>query len=81
MPDIAPKEEVITFSEISTMLDKAMVDIVEKKKVFDKATLAVQVASSSYQDALNKAKVLRVKLNDKLNETLGSESDRIRISA
>lgn len=73
-------EKPVSFSEISGMLDKAILDIAAKKDKFDQATKTVQFASNEYQDAVNKAKVLRSKLNDELNKSLGEESDRVKFS-
>lgn len=79
MPPV--EEKTLSFSEISGMLDKAIADIAEKKKTFDKATQAVTIASNSYNDAVNTAKTLRTKLNEELNKSLGSsDQERVRNS-
>lgn len=70
-----------SFSEISASLDKALTEVVEKKKVFDAATNAVTDASNKYNTAIESAQHLKKQLNDALAEVLPMPSDRVRHSA
>lgn len=73
----------IPFSEIADNLNKAIVKIQEKKKVFDAATKAVEVASNDYNESIANAQNLRDMLNKSLNDTMGDPTagGRVRQSS
>jgi hypothetical protein len=72
----------MSFSEVADALNKAIVEIQDKKKIFDSASEAVAKASNAYQKSVDDAQFLRSELEKSLNDSMGDKSNagRVRIS-